>query len=205
LWVVLLGPDGAGKSSVIASMGDGVAAGFSGCEAHHLRPVLVGNRKATRPNCNPHGSRPRGVLATVAKLGYLLAMNWAGYLLKVRPAVKRGGLVVFDRYFPDGVVDARRYRLPQSCHRFVAAVGKLVPQPDLYVVLDAPAEIARVRKCEVTHAEAQRQQREYRRLAESLACAAMVSAERPLPEVVNDVVERIIDRHLEQRRKAALA
>lgn len=193
---MLLGPDGAGKSSVIAGIGDGVAAGFTGCEAYHLRPELFRKARAARPNCNPHGRSARGALVTFGKLAYLLAANWLGYLAKVRPRVERGALVVFDRYFPDGLVDPRRYRLPQSCGWLVALVERALPKPDLYVVLEASARVLGQRKQEVAPEEAERQCRDYRRLAANLPNAVLVDAARPLATVVNEVVERSIERHL---------
>jgi thymidylate kinase len=196
LWVVLLGPDGAGKSSVIAELGDGVAAGFTESVSYHLRPALTGGKKVARANCDPHGQGPRGLLVTLGKLAYLLAANWLGYLATVRPRVQRGALVVFDRYFTDGLVDPRRYRLPRSCRWMVALLGKVVPKPDLYVVLDAPAAVLRRRKQEVAMVEAERQCREYRRLAERLPNAVTVDASLPLAQVVNEVMEFSIERHL---------
>ncbi len=196
LWVVLLGPDGAGKSSVIEGIGDGVAAGFTGCEAYHLRPSLFRTNRAARPNCNPHGRSARGVLVTFGKLAYLLAANWMGYLAKVKPRLKRGALVVFDRYFSDGLVDPKRYRLPQSCGWLVALVERALPKPDLYVVLEASSQVLGQRKHEVTPAEVERQCRDYRRLAAKLPNAVVVDASRPLAKVVDEVVERSIERHL---------
>ena len=80
LWVVLLGPDGAGKSSVIAGIGDGVAAGFAGCDSYHLRPLSWRGRRRAEVNCDPHGQAARGALVTVLKLAYLFVVNWLGYL-----------------------------------------------------------------------------------------------------------------------------
>src|SRR5215472_4284016 len=76
LWVVLLGPDGAGKSSVIGGVGSGTSAGFTECETFHLRPAVLPRTKAARANTNPHGKTARGTLVTVCKLLYLLAANW---------------------------------------------------------------------------------------------------------------------------------
>ena len=199
--MVLLGPDGAGKSSVIAGLGDGVAAGFTGSVAYHLRPALKENETVAKTNCAPHGQKPRGVVVTLCKLAYLLAANWLGYMASVRPGLERGALVLFDRYFPDGLVDPRRYRLPRSCRWLVALLQKLVPKPDLYVVLDTPVAVLRERKQEVTLAEAERQCREYRRLAERLPNAVTVDASRPLDYVVNEVLERSIERHLARQRE----
>src|SRR5271166_5756454 len=101
LWVVLLGPDGAGKSAVIASIGSGRSAGFTGSATYHLRPDLFPRSGEPMANYDPHGQLARGTLVSVCKLAYLLAVNWLGYFMAVRPQRARGKLVLFDRYFPD--------------------------------------------------------------------------------------------------------
>jgi thymidylate kinase len=196
MWVVLLGPDGAGKSSVIAGLGGGVSAGFTGCETFHLRPALVRPARTSEANTNPHGQTARGTLITVCKLIYLLAVNWLGYLAVVQPRVARGALVVFDRYFSDYVVDARRYRLPESCRRLTEVIARLVPQPDLCVVLDVPPQRLWERKREVPVTELLRLCHEYAMLGEKFPNVTVVDAASSLAEVVNDVVDCIIDRHL---------
>src|SRR5271165_3602644 len=65
MWVVFLGPDGAGKTSVIVAIGDGAAAGFSGCEAFHLRPRLIGGRSPSRSNPDPQGEPARCAIVTL--------------------------------------------------------------------------------------------------------------------------------------------
>ena len=203
--MALLGPDGAGKSSVIAAIGDGVAAGFTGCDSYHLRPLMLRGHQPLLVNCDPHGQAARGTLVTVLKLAYLLLLNWLGYLMVVRPRVRRGGLVLFDRYFPDCVVDRRRYRVPASCQWLVEVVARLMPQPDLYVVLDAPAQVLRGRKQEVTPIEVERQRREYRRLAASTGNATVITAEEAPAAVLERVVQCIIERHLTWRHPVLAA
>jgi thymidylate kinase len=196
LWVVLLGPDGAGKSSVIARIGDGVAAGFAGCDAYHLQALSLRGRRRLKANCDPHGQAARGTLMTVLKLGYWFVLNWVGYLAVVLPRVGRGRLVLFDRYFPDCLVDRLRYRIPASCRWLAELAAKASPCPNLYLVLDVPAEVLRSRKQEVTAIEAERQCREYRRLAARMENAAMICAEGSADSVLEGVVQRIIEAHL---------
>lgn len=196
LWVVLLGPDGAGKSSVIAGLGRGVSAGFKGCETFHLRPPLLGRSRGSLANTNPHGQTARGTCVTVCKLIYLLVLNWLAYFAVVRPRVARGVLVLFDRYFSDCVIDAKRYRLPESCRRLTRLVARLVPQPDLCIVLDVPPRRLWERKREVLVTELLQLCHEYAVLGEKFSDVIVVDAAAPLPEVVNNVVDRIIERHL---------
>jgi thymidylate kinase len=198
LWVVLLGPDGVGKSSVIARLASRRWTGFAGCATYHLRPAFWRKPEAAVANCDPHGQPPRGSLVTVIKLVYLLVANWMAYVVTVRPQLVDGKLVPFDRYFSDCLFDPRRYRLPESCRRLTSLVARLIPKPDLYVVLDAPASLLQERKPEVTMEESARQREEYAARPGSLGNAAVVDGARPLAEVVAEVLDRIIEFRLVQ-------
>lgn len=196
LWVVLLGPDGAGKSSLIAGLESSRCTGFAGCATYHLRPTFWRKQKAPVANCDPHGQPARGIVVTAFKLLYLLVANWLAYATKVRPQLVDGKLVLFDRYFSDCVFDHRRYRLPPSCRRLAEWVARLVPKPDLYIVLDAPAALLQERKREVTLAESARQREEYSATVSGLENVAVVDAARPLTEVVAEVLDRITEARL---------
>ena len=197
--MVLLGPDGAGKTTLIEGMGDGVAAGFAGCDSFHLRAGSFRNRG--RRVVNPHGRPARSIVVTVLKLAYLLAANWLGFLVVVRPAVAMGRLVLFDRYFPDYVVDPKRYRVPPSCSRLVKFVAKLVPQPDLYILLDAAVEVLLERKQEISAAEIARQRMHYRELIVTLGDAVVTNASLPTSTVLDKVMTLVIERHLALQRR----
>ena len=199
LWVALLGPDGVGKSSVIAALGHGELAGFAACRSYHLRPTLLRSRKG-RANTCPHATEPRSLVVSAAKLLHLLLANWLGYLLAVRGPVARGNLVLMDRYFHDCLVDERRYRLPKSCRGLAKLVARLVPQPDLLVLLDAPTEILQMRKGEVTWGESERQRIAYRELGRTFPNACIVSSAGPLAEALDSVVDCIIEARLAAQR-----
>jgi thymidylate kinase len=193
LWVVLLGPDGAGKSSVIAGLASSRWTGFAGCATYHLRPTFWRKQKAPIANCDPHGQPARGTLVTLLKLFCLLVANWLACWVKVRPQLVDGKLVLFDRYFSDCLFDPRRYRLPESCRRLTTLVVRLLPEPDLYVVLDAPASLLQERKSEVTLAESARQREAYSAEVSGLANVAVVDAARPVAEVVAEVLDHITE------------
>ena len=195
MWVVLLGPDGAGKSVVIRGIGNGVAAGFVGSDAYHLRPRVFGKGKPVTVT-DPHGRPARGAGVTALKLLGLLAANWIAYLAVVQPRVAKGRLVLFDRYIADALVDQKRYRIPSECRWLVRVIASLVPQPDLYVVLDAPPLVLLSRKQEVSPYEAERQRREYRLLMRVLQHCLVVDASGPIGTVVDEVVAKIVDRRL---------
>jgi thymidylate kinase len=193
--VAVLGPDGSGKSSVIDKYLSALETTLRGNKRYHLRPRLLrGSAAAQATNTNPHGQESRGILASVAKLLFLWADYVLGYLLSVRPLLVCSTLVVFDRYFHDLLIDPRRFRYggPRWLIRFVA---RLIPLPDLMLVLYAPAHVLQTRKQEVTVEESTRQAETYRAIADSAAFrghAFLVDAARPLDQVVYQCLDQTI-------------
>ena len=194
LVVAFLGPDGAGKSAVLAQVEGDLLDAFRRTHRYHFRPIV--GRRASGPGgpvSNPHGRPPRGAAASVAKLAYYGADYVLGYWAGVRPRMVRSTLVMFDRYYCDLLVDPRRYRYggPEWVAR---AVGTVIPQPDLYLFLDAPAETLVARKGEVPLAEAARLRGRYAAMAAGLPRARVVDAGRPLDAVVEEAERAILER-----------
>ena len=198
LTVAVLGPDGSGKSSVIERMLADLAPAFRRALRLHLRPRLVGAGRAPAGDATaPHALPARGTAASLAKLALFLADYLAGHALRIWPLKCRSTLVVFDRHYRDLAVDARRYRYggPLALARWAA---RLVPGPDFWVVLDAPAAVLQARKREVPAAESERQGRAYRELAARLPNGVVVDAAQELPRVAMEA-EAAVLRWLEGR------
>ena len=140
----------------------------------------------------PHNQVPRAAVSSVLKLGYYFTIYLIGYWLIVRPKLVRSTLVVFDRYYHDLLVDPQRYRYggPMWLARLV---GRLVPKPNLWIVLDAPAEVLQSRKQEVTFEETCRQRKAYLDLARQVPNAAIIDAAKPLDDVVIATSRAILD------------
>ena len=197
LFIVVLGPDGAGKSTLIGHLEADLLGAFRRTARFHLMPGLFRRKDNGGPVTNPHGKPPRSFFASLFKLGYYLLDYILGYWLKVRPALVKSTLVLFDRYYDDLLVDPRRYRYggPVWLARFVA---RFIPKPDLFIFLDLPAEVAHTRKPEIPLEEARKLRERYLELARSLPNARVVDASRPLGEVVAEV-ESIILYHMAAR------
>jgi thymidylate kinase len=99
------------------------------------------------------------------------------------------------------LADPLRYRYggPSWVSR---AACRLVPRPDLIVVLDAPTSVVRARKQEVTIAESERQSMAYRSLAAEVTGAHLVDATMTPQQVVEAVIS-IVHRHMLQKAGAS--
>jgi thymidylate kinase len=171
LFLVVLGPDGVGKSTVLAPVAENLREAFRSVHFFHYRAIF--GERSNAIVANPHGKTPRGPVLSTVRVLLLVLQFWASYLVIVRPKLGRSGLIVFDRYFHDLLVDQRRYRYagPQWLLRVLL---KIVPQPDFMLVLDADESVILSRKQEVSPEQLRILRNRYNSLAASNSDAALV-------------------------------
>jgi thymidylate kinase len=201
-FVVILGPDGSGKSSVISALRQRFCGARSLIPTYsfHWRPT-IGNQRIRHVDA-PHSLPPRGTAFSIVKMLYLLVTFYIGYIARVFRWRHRGGVVLADRYFHDILCDPKRYRFagPFSLARLTA---NLLPQPDLWIYLDAPADVLRSRKAEVSLEESMRVRSAYKDFIETRPNAQAIDSSRQLAEVVAEVQNAILA-HLARRRQTPL-
>lgn len=133
--VALVGPDGAGKSTVVEEMAARIPLG--------VRIAYLGNRRsgnAARSRAPKSAARETaGVLKDTARA--------ARRLVRERWATARGSIVLCDRHPKELLaVRPRRPRPAALLEQFL--VRWLLPWPDALIVLEAPADVLHARKPE---------------------------------------------------------
>jgi thymidylate kinase len=150
-FVVIVGPDGVGKTSVAAAFVARTASRY-----FHFRPPVV------RPWGSPEPGEQRaktdrrsGTFDSVGRLLVSFVRLWIGHLARVMPAKVKGLNVVADRWAYGYVVRPGevRYSGPAALSR---AMLRLLPRPDLVVCLVAPPALIHARKGELTILEIER-------------------------------------------------
>lgn len=191
LSIAFLGPDGSGKSAVIAEVSRQMEQVFRRVEYRHLRPGRPTRTATSAIVTAPHAQPPRGLLGSFAKLLHFWLGYWIGTLFWLYPARIRSTLVLFDRYFQDLLADPLRYRYSAALAP-ARTLGRWLPQPDMVFILDAPPETLQARKREVPFAESSRQRDTYLTLAGEFRQASVIDASQPLEQVVAAILGRII-------------
>ncbi len=212
--VVITGPDGAGKSSVIEGVTKRLEEWLPKPATFHWRPgllpdvgVLLKVRKASRPgevNRDPHGQKPHGTGASLFRVFFYFLDYWLGYFALVRRATAKNRVVIFDRYFLDMICDPRRFRLNVS-PGLLKFLFRLAPPVDLTFALHAPGEVLFERKAEVTLQESRRQSDAYRSEVSALRTGRVIDANQPLQEVIAEVYRQMgneLARRAETRNSA---
>lgn len=156
LFVAVLGPDGSGKSTLLDGLLAQMQRPFRGSRVFHWRPMLIHGGGAEANVATPHRQQARPAGVSLVRVLIHFADYWLGYWLRVRPALVRSNLVLFDRYADDASVDPARYRFPDSLRGVLSWMSRLAPRPDITLVLDAPPSVMLARKQEIEHAAAAR-------------------------------------------------
>jgi thymidylate kinase len=189
-FIAFLGCDGSGKSSVIEGVAAEMARRGVVVIRGHWRPAPFDSARAGAGSADdPHGKPPRGAVASVMKLGWLAVSWWSGWFRGLRQQAARG-LVIFDRYHADLMVDPKRYRYggPMALARLASA---WMPQPDIIFFLDADPEVLLARKQEVSLESLAASRRTYLSLASWNPRLRVIDAARTLDLVIFDVIHQI--------------
>jgi thymidylate kinase len=192
LKIVILGSDGAGKSSVIKGLTDNLARGGRNVKTRHLKPQILMPQRG-EPGAvvtDPQGKPSLSALISLAKIFVWLIEEWYAHLF----LDQKRALLICDRYYHDLLVDPIRYRYGGPLW-IARLVGKLMPQPNLWVLLDASAEVLQTRKQEVPLEETARQRNAYLAFVRNQRDYVIVDAAQSLDKVIAEVKSAITKLH----------
>jgi thymidylate kinase len=219
LSVALIGPDGAGKSTVSALleqsslprpvkriyMGVNLEASslmlpttrllMAAKRARGGRPDMVaGDTLGTRTESAAKGMKSGAKQA--ARLAVWMTEEWLRQLVAAFYSA-RGYIVIFDRHFFADYYHSHVQQAPTGS-RLNRLHGWMLehayPKPSLVVCLDAPADVLYARKGEADPEWLAARRQQYLELAAVVPSFATVDAGQPLDAVLSDVVGHIRDR-----------
>jgi thymidylate kinase len=173
IFIVLIGPDGSGKTSIAKKIMSDWEADFHTKPFYihgdfHIMPrlgnikkfiaILTRRKVAPEPDFTKRHSGANVIPHSLLRSLIYLIYYFPGYLLGhlfVFWAKGRDKLIIADRYFYDYFFQRGNMKLP---HRLLKALSLLIPRPNATLYLDSNAREIYQRKDELTIEEIQRQQ-----------------------------------------------
>lgn len=189
--VIFLGPDGAGKSTILEGVKGGLTQSRRGWISKYFAPGFLPRyrpRAGVGVTTNPHEGRQYPAIVVLAKV-LLMLFEFTMGVSRLR---KRTDIVLFDRFIHDLLVDPVRYRMGRV-RWWMRALLKLAPRPDLLIVITAPAHVIHSRKQEVSFEETERQDAAYRALLEIFPVAILIENTGTPEEAIDIALRGILE------------
>ncbi|HEX9652596.1 MAG TPA: hypothetical protein VGA99_02700 [bacterium] len=226
--VTIIGPDGVGKTTIVSRLQAGlpmpvklIYMGDNVETSNYMLPTArwwkrrnLANTKAAKsqaaPNVNGHEKPGRANInplrAIKKSIGFVnrILDVWYRYLVAAH-FVRRGFVVLLDRHFTydyyhfDIDPQGGRPSLKRRLNGFL--LKHTLPDPDLVICLDAPAEVIFARKGEFSVEYIESRRGQYKSLEPIAKNFMLVDANRPLDVVVQEVCDIITDFENRKRRR----
>lgn len=196
--IAFLGPDGVGKSTVIANLETQLKEqlAFPSVMVRHWRPnVLPPLRDLKKGQKNietPNSVKPRRIPGRFyfLRASYYILDYLLGYYLKDLRSSALMKICIYDRHAIDMLVDPLRYGL--SSTKGLIWLIKLIPKPDIYFYLDAAAEVVYKRKKDLSLKEIEKLQSFYKEKCLKIDNVFSVNANKRIELISLDILEKLL-------------
>lgn len=199
-------PDGTGKTTFINKLTQEIAHTFvsdiSKSHIYHHRPNILPNLGAVGEKTGvmkqdkdftiPHRAKPVGFLSSFIRMTYYWLDYVIGMPFILRKDAQFDNITIFDRYIYDFLVDPERTRikLPYWVRRIFT---RMVKQPKIVFVLQAPADVIYKRKQELTIDEINHQLEGFQKLSCLGQRVHFLDATKKPEEIAKDAIKVILD------------
>jgi thymidylate kinase len=215
IFIVLLGPDGAGKSTIAKNLGESefVKKAFLKSKVSYRRfqiswiKQIVQKIKGSGLPSFDSQVKDDGTIAPLPPLKAAIYTIYLGldYLLGhffLQRFKTNAGLLIFDRYFYDYLV----FRDFSRCPRWLLkALARIVPRPDVIIYLKNDAKTIYSRKQEWSLQEIERQVRSYEQIVPILRNCCIIDTSKAIDKITSDIIDIIIEILLNRNKLIAMA
>jgi thymidylate kinase len=201
LFCVLVGLDGSGKTTLGRNLCDiaVVERRFVGVRYFHWRPKCFRHvefplpefRNTTRKS--PLARNSLNSLLSAVRLAKNATLVNLAWILRVRPLLRRGYLVIVDRYFYNYWLDPASVKFAAS-DQLLNSMVRLFPRPELLVSLRAPQEILLARKQELSREEILEQVSRLERIKSNSERTVIADATQPAVELARSIMSQISEK-----------
>lgn len=196
MFIIVLGPDGSGKSTLINNIIKSELFSSSAPLVLHLNGSnrYTSNIKHTVIT-NPHGKKPYSSLVSMVKLFYLVTKAIADYYTIDHHYSIKGKHIIYDRHVFDVYADPLRYRIRLS-PKIIKLFLTLVPKPDILFTLNVDSKVLWERCTEVSYDQMKIQCKRYMEFSNIYDFVYELNATRSSSEVFDQALGCLRAAHL---------
>jgi hypothetical protein len=188
--VCILGTEGSGKKRLIESLMPILQSSAKVVEKRPVKSRLTFGRAPGKmaESADPHAQVLSGSLVSMANVVLWLLEEWVSQFLRTKNLLLR----ICGGYYHELLIDPKRYRYGGPMW-FARLIGKFIPSPDLWILLDPSTESFRSRGPDPTSPEALMQIEAYRAFVKTRKRYVILDASQPADRVTESAYAAIID------------